>query len=94
MKIILLFLLLQFSIICQATEKAEFEILGMTCQFCAYGVQKSLETLPGVQTVQISLKRKLGRIIMGKGHSVNLGQIKQRVARAGYKLGKINVSSK
>jgi copper ion binding protein len=42
--------------------KAIFQIEGMTCQHCAQTIEKTLEKLPGLQSVHVDLNEKQARV--------------------------------
>ena len=65
-------------------------IKGMTCQFCAYGIKRSIEHVPGVASVTISLRDKQARIFLSQGAKVSLGQLQQAIVDSGYTPGSVS----
>lgn len=60
------------------------KIEGMMCAHCAGRVQKELEALEGIQTVEVSLENKSATITLNA--NVNENQIRQAIETAGYTL--------
>lgn len=57
----------------------------MDCAPCAYGMQKSLLKLSGVQNVQVSLNDAMGTLILAPGNDVTFEQIRDVVRDGGFK---------
>jgi copper chaperone CopZ len=66
----------------QATEAREFAIEGMSCEGCVSTVTSALKAVPGVQSVEVSLKEKKGTVV---ANGVSSQTIEDTVAKAGYK---------
>lgn len=67
-------------------------INGMTCQFCAYGLQKSLRKVPQIKTAIVSLARKQAKVELRSGQKLNsllIIKIRKAISRAGYTPGNI-----
>ncbi len=67
-------------------------INGMTCQFCAYGLQKALRKVPQIKIARVSLARKQAKIELKSGHKLNSSLkslIKKAISKAGYTPGSI-----
>lgn len=60
---------------------------GMMCQHCVAHVKKSLESIDGIESADVSLENKNSVITMSKSVDDNL--IKDVVAEAGYVPGDI-----
>lgn len=61
------------------------EIRGMDCAPCAYGMQKSLRKLDGVQDVQVSLNDAMGTLTLAPDNAVTFEQIRAVVRDGGFK---------
>lgn len=67
-------------------------INGMTCQFCAYGLQKSLRNVPQIKNARVSLARKQAKLELKSGQKLSASLkklIKKAIARAGYTPSRI-----
>jgi copper chaperone CopZ len=69
----------------------EVEVKGMTCPFCAYGIEKNLSTLPGVEKAEVSLKAKKARVVMQAGHAPNEARVRQVILDSGFTPGEASV---
>lgn len=72
----------------------KIEIKGMACPFCAFGMEKELKKVAGVENVEIELKAGLAYIstpIIQKPTKKSLEKI---ITDAGFTVGKIEYSSK
>jgi len=72
-------------------ETVEIEVNGMTCQFCVYGTEKNLGKLPGVEQANVSLDKKLARIVMAPGEHADLEAINKAIVDAGFTPGAVSV---
>lgn len=62
-------------------------IKGMTCQFCAYNIEKNLSKLPNVNKVQVSLRLRKARISLSEERPDDKEKIIQAIVAAGYTAG-------
>ncbi len=76
--------LLSGPVLATPQEVLEIDVAGMTCAFCAYGVEKNLGKLPGVDKVQISLKAKKARVVMKVGETPDETTIREIIRDAGF----------
>jgi copper chaperone CopZ len=65
-------------------ETREFAIEGMTCDGCVNTITSALEAVPGVNSVEVSLKDKKATVV-GDGALVRSETIEETVSKAGYK---------
>ena len=68
-------------------KKLKLTIEGMHCASCAGNIEKSLKKVPGVKDVSVSLMLKKGTADVED--TVSEEEIKKAVARAGYKVTKV-----
>ena len=66
----------------RAMETREFAVEGMSCEGCANTVASALKAIPGVQSVEVSLKDKKATVVADR---VSPRTIEDAVAKAGYK---------
>lgn len=59
-------------------------IFGMDCAPCAYGVEKSLRALPGVQEVTVSLNEGYAEAELASDTSTTLTQIREAIRNNGF----------
>jgi copper chaperone CopZ len=59
-------------------------VFGMDCTPCAYGVEKSLSRLPGVEKVTVSLNQGKASLILAPANRVTIQQIRTRIRDGGF----------
>jgi len=67
---------------------------GLSCPFCAYGLEKKLKNMEGVDKVEIRIDKGIAIVTMKEGQSVNLEKVKEAVKKAGFTPRKIEVREK
>ncbi len=67
-----------------ALLEVEQVIWGMDCAPCAYGMQRGLEKLPGVEKVTVSLNRGNATLMLARGNKLSLSAIRRVVNEGGF----------
>jgi copper chaperone CopZ len=62
-------------------------VAGMTCALCTRGVEQSIKLLDSVLGASAELSTGLVRVEAAEGRSLNIRDIKERVQKAGFKVG-------
>jgi len=62
-------------------------VTGMTCALCTRGVETSIKLLDVVEGVSADLSTGLVRVQAAAGKSLNIKDVKERVQKAGFKVG-------
>jgi len=62
---------------------------GLTCPFCAYGLEKKLKRLEGAESVRIDIERGIAVISVAKGKSILEENLRKAVQNAGFTPRKI-----
>lgn len=62
------------------------EVAGLACPFCAYGIEKKLTALDGVEGVETSIKEGVVTVTMKDGAVLDEATAKQAVKDAGFTL--------
>jgi len=62
----------------------EVRVDGLACPFCAYGLEKKLEALPGVGQVEVDLGSGLAAFDVAAGAALEPGDLKKAVRDAGF----------
>lgn len=65
------------------------QVDGLACPFCAYGIEKKLGVLEGVQRVETRIKDGAVIVIMRDGATLDEATLKRAVKDAGFSLRKI-----
>lgn len=66
---------------------------GLTCPFCAYGLEKKLKRLEGTENVRIDIDRGIAEITVAEGQTIREETLKKAVLDAGFTPGKITYGS-
>ena len=66
---------------------------GMSCPFCAYGVEKKLKKVGGVDSITISMKEGTATLEAREGESINISQVPKAIRDAGFTPGKTQVTA-
>lgn len=67
---------------------------GLACPFCAYGVEKKVGGLDGVDKVQIDIDGGLVAVTLADGATLDEAAAKQAVDEAGFTLRKFEAPKK
>jgi mercuric ion binding protein len=93
MKKIVAALIILFPIVVWSGEQkvVELSIKGMACPVCAYGVEKNLSELPGVESCDVNVKEGTARIVLAPGAALNIEEMKEVVMSFGFTPGEATV---
>lgn len=72
----------------------KIEIKGMACPYCAYGMEKELRKISGVDSVEIELKEGLAYISTPPKQEPTKESLEKIITDAGFTVGKIEYSDK
>tara|TARA_R110001592_G_scaffold104699_2_gene294611 strand:- start:7603 stop:7908 length:306 start_codon:yes stop_codon:yes gene_type:complete len=64
----------------------QLEVDGLACPFCAYGIEKKLSQLDGVEQVETDVANGRVDVDMVDGQTLNEDQARQAVKDAGFTL--------
>ncbi len=103
--IALFFLIIMISVPLFAQEKTkapvktqdnqiQAEVDGLSCPFCAYGLEKKLKAIPAIDKLDIDINKGLIKIYLKDGQKVNKKDINTKVAEAGFTLRKLVIDGK
>ena len=62
---------------------------GLACPFCAYGIEKKLGALEGVQSVETNIRDGAVIVIMKDGFTLDEATARKAVKEAGFSLRKL-----
>lgn len=57
---------------------------GLSCPFCAYGIEKQLGKLDGVDQVKVDIEKGVVVVTMTDGNTLTDDQLKAAIERAGF----------
>jgi len=67
-----------------AGQTATIAVDGLSCPFCAYGLEKNLKKVNGIESVQIDLKTGHATVVLKQGVVVEDQALRQAVKKAGF----------
>ena len=71
-----------------AQQAYKLRVDGLACPFCAYGIEKKLNAIKGVQGVGVDIASGIVTVTMAEGASLDEAAAKQAVKDAGFTLRK------
>lgn len=97
--IIILLLCVAFGTNLQAQEqvkltgKVKVEVDGLSCPFCAYGLEKKLKDLQGVTDIKIDVENAFALLTVKEGATLDEETIRKKVKDAGFTARTIKIVS-
>ena len=73
----------------QAQTKYVLKVNGLTCPFCAYGLEKKLKKVKGVESVSIDLEKDEAIVLIKDGTVVQEEAIRKAVKKAGFSVASL-----
>jgi len=65
-------------------QKASIQVDGLSCPFCAYGLEKNLKKVNGIESVDIDMKTGKATVIIKSDRQVDDQALRQAVKKAGF----------
>jgi len=65
-------------------QKLLVRVDGLSCPFCAYGLEKKLLKIEGIKTVEISVEKGEALLTLDKDAEIEEETIKKEVKKAGF----------
>lgn len=69
-----------------ANDRYTIHLDGLACPFCAYGIEKQLMKIDGVETLETDIEKGTVLIEMTVGQVLEKGEVQQAVDDAGFTL--------
>lgn len=66
------------------SQKATIQVDGLSCPFCAYGLEKNLKKVKDVESVDIDMKTGQVTVIIKSDTQVDDQALRQAVKKAGF----------
>ena len=64
--------------------KVKVQVDGLSCPFCAYGLEKKLKTMEGVIKIEIDVENAFALLTIEKGKILSEKSIRDNVKKAGF----------
>ena len=74
-------------------EEVTVEVDGLACPFCAYGLEKNLKRIDGVEEVAIDVDQGIATLTPVAGKVVDVGSVPAAIQDAGFSTREIRVSA-
>lgn len=65
---------------------------GLSCPFCAYGMEKKLKKLDGIQDLKIYVDKGVATLAFKQGTRIDLDDIRARIRKGGFTPTKIHAT--
>ena len=66
------------------TQQVQIKVDGLSCPFCAYGLEKKLKGIDGVNQIKIDIDQGLATLSVSEDKSVSEEEIRKAVKQAGF----------
>lgn len=73
-------------------KQVNVRVDGLSCPFCAYGLEKKFNKIEGAKDIKIDVDKGLLTFTMEKGKTVTEEEIKKKVKQAGFTPKEITYS--
>lgn len=73
--------------------KIELRVYGLDCELCARGVAASVQRLPGVKSVDVSVKKGLLEIVLERGNTFKMSDLRKRIRENGFRSMEATVTA-
>jgi copper chaperone CopZ len=74
--------------------RVEIRVYGIDCELCARGVSQSVQRMPGVKSVDVSLKTGLLKIVLTPGNNFKMSDLRKRIRENGFRPMEATVTAK
>ena len=77
-----------------SSKQLAIQVDGLSCPFCAYGLEKNLKKVKGVSEVEVDMKTGKAFVTIISEAKVTHAQLKEAVKRAGFSAKEITAVKK
>ena len=75
-----------------AIDKVQLYVEGLACPFCTFGIEKSLKKVPGVVSLETTIRTGLVEIEMAPGEPLDPSALNEAVRKAGFTPSRIEAT--
>ena len=65
--------------------RIQLRVNGLDCELCARGVSASIQRMAGVKSVDVSLKKGILEIVLVRGNTLKMSDLRKRIRENGYR---------
>ncbi|SDR67842.1 Heavy-metal-associated domain-containing protein [Gillisia sp. Hel1_33_143] len=73
--------------------KITIEVDGLACPYCAYGLEKNLKEIDGVEGIEIVINEGTALLTIAKGKQISENTVREKIKEAGFTPGTIKKES-
>ena len=73
-------------------EEAAVKVDGLSCPFCAYGLEKKLKKVEGVEKLEIKVNKGTATITVKEGKTLSIEGVKKAVKDGGFTPREISIT--
>ena len=73
-------------------EEATVKLDGLACPFCAYGLEKKLKKVEGVEKLKIHVKKGTAKLAVKKGRAISIEAVEKAVKDGGFTPREISIT--
>ncbi len=84
--IVITLALLLLAPLAHAGSVYSLQVDGLACPFCAYGIEKKLSAIDGVEKIDVDIKEGQVIVTMADGASLSEERARQAITEAGFTL--------
>ncbi len=85
--------LLAAGLTCAGGTAYELRVDGLACPYCAYGIEKKLSRVEGVEKIEIDLNKGVVRVMTREGTALSEADMRRLIAQTGFTLRGMRVHS-
>ena len=89
---VVMFILTGFSTVLAQVHEATIKVDGLSCPFCAYGLEKKLKKVEGVEKLEIKVDEGIAKITVKKGKSLAISGVEKAVKDGGFTPREISIT--
>ena len=78
----------------KAQEEITLKVNGLSCPFCAYGLEKKLKSIEGVNKIDIRLNEGIVKLEVNPQAKIDSLVLKKKVDEAGFTLKRFQKNTK
>ena len=90
--ILAMFALLSVTSTFASINEVRVYVDGLACPFCTFGIEKSLKKVPGIVSLETTIRTGLVRIQMEPGASLDPAALNEAVKKAGFTPSRIEAT--
>ncbi len=75
-----------------SVDEIQVHVQGLACPFCVFGIEKSLKKVPGVVSVETTIRTGIARLEVKPGTFLDTTELKAAVKKSGFSLDYIEAT--